>query len=142
MQAVGLLPQVTVECVQSVHLFLLVCSLVVFFAGPLAGFLSYGPHGRSSLGGHGLALLPGAFPGGSPGRAFPWVCFCRSCLPAPEVVAPGVFLPVVPPSSGSGLAGCVFAGRASPLRKWSRRKCLPLAGFGVWLGLVAGGGRW
>lgn len=99
---------------EKVHL--LACAQVVFFAVSL------------------VELLPGGFP---------WPCFCL----------------VVP--LGELSLGRVSAGRASRrawfapgryLRKWSRRvcfcrkwsrwKCLPLAGFGVWLGLESGEGDW
>lgn len=84
---------------------------------------------------------------GSSARCFPW------WFPWPGFPL-GVFLPVVPPRSGSGRAGRVFAGRASFLRKWSRRVCfcrsclaapevvapeVPPAG---WVWSLAGFGGW
>lgn len=122
---------------EKVHL--LACAQVVFFAVSLVELLPGGfpwpcfclvvPLGEFSLGrvSAGRASRRAWF---APGRSlWKWsrrACFCRG----------------VPLSSGSGPVGCVSAGRASFLRKWSRWKCLPRAGFGgrMWR-LVDGIGR-
>ena len=105
---------------------LLACAQVVFFAVSLVELL----------------------PGGSPGRVFPWSGFCWACLPPGVVCAWAVPMEVVP-------SGVFLPGRASFLRKWSRRVCfcraclfppevvaleVPPAG-GVWR-LEEGVGRW
>ncbi len=79
---------------EKVHL--LACAQVVFFAVSLVGFLlGVPPAGR------GLRL------GGPYGSGLAECVSAGACLFPPEVVSPSVFLP----------------GRASFLRKWSRRVC-------------------
>lgn len=132
---------------EKVHL--LACAQVVFFAVSLVELLPGGfpwpcfclvvPLGELSLGrvSAGRASRRAWF---APGRSLrKWsrrVCFCWACLFPPEVVSPGVFLP--------GRASFLrkWSSRVCFCRKWSRWKCLPVAGFGGWRrALVDGIGR-